>query len=60
MRIGKTLMGPRTEDDVPDSEEATGSMSTRTFKRFKGAAGNTISSILVNIRNGRVEGAFSE
>jgi len=37
------------EDDVPNSEEATNSTSTRKFKRFKRAAGNAISSALVNI-----------
>jgi Patatin-like phospholipase len=37
------------EDDVPDSEVATSSRSTRTFKRFKGAAGNAISSVLINV-----------
>ena len=38
-----------TEDKVPKSEEMTNFTSKMTFKRFKGTAGNAISSALVHI-----------
>lgn len=46
---------PDTDDEISEDDDgdgvqdATNAMSTRTFKRFKGAAGNEISSVLVNI-----------